>query len=80
MTTLAEEPSWTTRSGGLRCFRPACSGDGASWRQDDNGNRVRIDVFATVVEAEAAQAMYEARGHKQMYWVERPKDAEDTEG
>lgn len=48
------------------------------WRQDDNGNRLRIDVFATVVEAEAARAMYEARGHKQMYWVEPSKDAEDT--
>jgi len=43
------------------------------WRQDDNGNRVRIDVFATEAEAEAERAMFEARAHKQMYWVEAHK-------
>jgi hypothetical protein len=45
------------------------------WRQDDNGNRARIAVFATEAEAERERAMYEARGHKQMYWVERAEDA-----
>jgi hypothetical protein len=40
------------------------------WRQDDNGNRVRIDVFESEAEAEAARAAFEARAHKQMYWVE----------
>jgi hypothetical protein len=40
------------------------------WRQDDNGNRVRIDVFESAAAAEAARAAFEARAHKQMYWVE----------
>lgn len=40
------------------------------WRQDDNGNRVRIAVFERAAEAEAERAAYEARAHKQMYWVE----------
>jgi hypothetical protein len=39
------------------------------WRQDDNGNRVRIAVYASEAEAEAERAAYEARAHKQMYWV-----------
>jgi hypothetical protein len=33
-------------------------------------NRVRIDVFESAAEAEAARAEFEARAHKQMYWVE----------
>ena len=40
------------------------------WRQDDNGNRVRIDVFESAAEAEAERAAFEARAHKQLYWVE----------
>lgn len=44
----------------------------AGWilmRQDDNGNRVEMARFAVRAEAEAAAEEFEARGHKQMYWV-----------
>jgi hypothetical protein len=40
------------------------------WRQDDNGNRVRIRVFESREAAEEAQAELEAKGHKQIYWVQ----------
>jgi hypothetical protein len=40
-------------------------------RQDDNGNRFEVRSCATEGEAfEVARAL-EARGHKQLYWVER---------
>jgi hypothetical protein len=39
-------------------------------RQDDNGNRYPVSRHAVRAEAEAEAAMYEARGHKQLYWVE----------
>jgi hypothetical protein len=41
-------------------------------RQDDNGNRYQVSRHATREEAQAAADMYEARGHKQLYWVECP--------
>lgn len=41
-------------------------------RSDDNGNEVEVARVATREEAEALVRMYEARGHKQMYWI---KDA-----
>ena len=41
------------------------------WRQDDNGNRVLVATFPTRAEAEAAQAAFEARAHKQIYWVDQ---------
>jgi len=40
------------------------------WRQDDNGNRVRVETFGTREAALARQAQFEARHHKQIYWVE----------
>jgi hypothetical protein len=39
-------------------------------RQDDNGNRVLMARYQDRTEAEAQAAVYEARGHKQLYWVE----------
>jgi len=39
-------------------------------RQDDNGNRYLVSRHTVRAEAEAEAAMYEARGHKQLYWVE----------
>jgi len=42
----------------------------ALWRQDDNGNRVLMRRFADLAEAEREQRAYEARGHKQTYWIE----------
>ncbi|MFC5802527.1 SPOR domain-containing protein [Streptomyces formicae] len=40
-------------------------------RQDDNGNRYRVGRYATEGEAEKVAARLDARGHKQLYWVER---------
>lgn len=40
------------------------------WRQDDNGNRFVIRAFATEAEARRFARTLEARGHKQMYWIE----------
>lgn len=40
------------------------------WRQDDNGNRVLIRCFADRRAAERMRDEMEARGHKQLYWVE----------
>lgn len=37
---------------------------------DDNGCKVLIQSFTTRAEAESAMAVFEARGHKQTYWVE----------
>lgn len=49
------------------------------WRQDDNGNRVRVATYATRDAAQAAQAAYEARGHKQLYWVVAAADQDADE-
>jgi len=42
------------------------------WRLDDNGNQLRVDVLASESTAACLLARYEARGHKQTYWLERP--------
>ncbi|MFD8701461.1 SPOR domain-containing protein [Kitasatospora sp. NPDC059648] len=39
-------------------------------RQDDNGNRFPVDKGLAEAEARRLAAEFEARGHKQMYWVE----------
>lgn len=39
-------------------------------RMDDVGNRALVSSHATREEAEAACREFEARGHKQSYWVE----------
>lgn len=39
-------------------------------RQDDNGNRYLVAKGLTREEAERQAAQFEARGHKQLYWVE----------
>lgn len=47
--------------------------DGTAWllyRLDDNNNRFEIARFASEREAQAACEVYEARGHKQTYWIE----------
>jgi hypothetical protein len=41
------------------------------WRQDDNGHRFVVARHADRAAAEAQAAQMQARGHKQMYWVER---------
>src|SRR5690242_21200900 len=39
------------------------------WRQDDNGNRFEVGRFSLREQADRAAAEYEARRHKQTYWV-----------
>jgi RpiB/LacA/LacB family sugar-phosphate isomerase len=39
-------------------------------RQDDNGNRHVVARYRERAEATAAAEVFEARGHKQLYWVE----------
>jgi len=39
-------------------------------RQDDNGNVECVAGCATREEAAGLAAAFEARGHKQLYWVE----------
>ncbi len=41
----------------------------AVWRQDDHGNRFLISGGHPRVEAERLCLEFEARGHKQIYWV-----------
>ncbi|WP_431042431.1 SPOR domain-containing protein [Streptomyces sp. P1-3] len=40
-------------------------------RQDDQGNRYRVGRYATRSEAEEVAGRLAARGHKQLYVVER---------
>ena len=42
----------------------------AVWRQDDNGNRFFMSGGHTKAKAEQIAREFEARGHKQFYWVE----------
>ena len=39
------------------------------WRIDDNGNVFTVGEPTSERDARCLVAMYEARGHKQMYWV-----------
>jgi hypothetical protein len=39
-------------------------------RMDDNGNRALVAEFPDIAAAELAQAEFESRGHRQIYWVE----------
>ena len=40
-------------------------------RLDDNGNTVVIKRLPTREQAQTLADQFEARGHKQMYWIER---------
>ncbi|MGW3077267.1 MULTISPECIES: SPOR domain-containing protein [unclassified Kitasatospora] len=44
-------------------------------RQDDNGNRFVVAKGLDPAEARRLAAEFEARGHKQMYWVEADAEA-----
>ncbi|MEM6930145.1 MAG: hypothetical protein AAF602_24610 [Myxococcota bacterium] len=66
---------WNVEDGALlrSLERMRDQGRGEVWelrRQDDHGNVFVVDVYADRTAAEAACAALEARGHKQMYWVE----------
>jgi hypothetical protein len=39
-------------------------------RQDDNGNRYVVARYVTRDQAQRAADEFEARGHKQLYWVQ----------
>lgn len=43
--------------------------DWTVWRQDDNGNQFRISGGHPREEAERLCDEFEARGHKQLYWI-----------
>ena len=43
----------------------------ALMRQDDNGNRYLVARYPDHASATAAAEEFEARGHKQLYWVEQ---------
>lgn len=43
------------------------------WRQDDNGASAVIERFAEERSAREKMEELEARGHKQLYWVEQEK-------
>ena len=47
-------------------------------RQDDNGNRFVVQAGLRREDAEGLVAILEARGHKQVYWVEA--DGNATQG
>ncbi|MEM1414026.1 MAG: hypothetical protein AAGH15_03960 [Myxococcota bacterium] len=50
----------------------------AAWcvlRMDDNGNRFEVARYATEREADDAAQRFEARGHRQTYWVEPDEPA-----
>lgn len=53
---------------------PAAAAPGNAWcvmRQDDNGHAFLIAADLSRDEATAMAAEFEARGHKQMYWIRR---------
>ncbi|MGW3684492.1 hypothetical protein [Streptomyces prasinus] len=47
-------------------------------RQDDNGNRYRVGRYATRDEAQKISDSLDARGHRQLYWVEDLSGRSDT--
>ena len=49
----------------------------AVWRIDDNGNTFVVRGGLPRAEADQWVAEFTARGHKQMYWVEREPSAAD---
>jgi hypothetical protein len=44
------------------------------WRVDDNGNVFVVREHLSQAEAQAVADEFEARGHKQMYWIEPEHD------
>ncbi len=51
------------------------SGTWAVWRQDDNGNRAAVASGLGKLDAERMVKTYEAKGHKQLYWVEQEQQS-----
>ena len=49
----------------------------AVWRIDDNGNTFVVREHLLREVAERLVAEFTARGHKQMYWIERERSGGD---
>lgn len=49
------------------------SGDWSVWRQGDDGNQFLIEEGLSEAAARQMVAEFEARGHKQLYWVTQKK-------
>ncbi len=47
-------------------------------RLDDNDQRYLVTECSSEVEAQRIAAEYTAKGHKQLYWVERVESPEGT--
>lgn len=43
------------------------------WRQDDNGQKYEVVRALSLEAAEARVAEFEARGHKQLFWVQKTR-------
>jgi hypothetical protein len=52
---------------------PSSAASWVVWRQDENGNRFQVRVCSSPDEAFEVARKFEARGHKQLYWVERER-------
>ncbi len=77
---------WGRDDGGWWALMPAADGRGpamvwptveidgdkgwAVWRQDDNGNRFLVRDALSKDDAHQTALRFEARGHKQTYWIE----------
>lgn len=55
---------------------PASADFWAVWRTDDNGNTFVVREHLSRSEAKAIADEFEARGHKQIYWIEPERDNE----
>ena len=51
----------------------------AVWRQDDHGNRFLVTVARCRSDAARLADAYEAKGHKQLYWIEQAQVADVDE-
>ncbi|MBN9120346.1 MAG: hypothetical protein J0I06_14510 [Planctomycetes bacterium] len=57
----------------LRPREPRAAERWSVWRTDDTGNTFLVRDGLTHEAAQQLVAEFEARGHKQTYWVEREK-------
>ena len=57
---------------------PASANLWSVWRTDDNGNTFVVREHLRREEAKAVAEEFEARGHKQMYWIEPERDNTST--
>jgi hypothetical protein len=60
------------RDSTMDSLRTRSESSGQLWdvhRQDDNGNRFVMEIALPRAEAELILAIYEARHHKQTYWL-----------